>query len=118
MSPLHRVKSDEQFSHIDGDSLTVHIFNEKDKTYSCQMIGKEDSSNPHLIIPQGSWFSYNVEKKGRYILLSCILSPGFNPADFELAAIEDKERLLMMFPGQGSILESCIVDNSMCNARE
>lgn len=105
---LHRVKSDEQLFHVEGGSMEVHVFNENDKNYSHQTLGKEEGNSLHIIIPQCAWFSYTVCENSKYALLNCTLSPAFDPVDFEIANKEDKQRLINLFPNQKSILEKFI----------
>ena len=42
-----------------------------------------NNENIHLVIKAGSWFS--MKSKGKYSLIGCTVSPGFNYSDFELA---------------------------------
>lgn len=111
ISPLHKVKSDEQFNHIDGDGLTIYIFNEENKTFSCQIIGKDDNEYPHIIIPHGSWFAYEIKKGGKYALLTCTLSPAFNPIDFISPTEKDRINLLKLFPDKENIFNVFLSEN-------
>jgi len=105
---MHRVRSDEQFSHIDGGSMTVHMFDENTKSYKSQVIGKDEGADPYLLIPQGVWFAYTVNPKNSYSLLTCTLSPAFDLNDFQMATVEDKIRLQEAFPAESAILESFV----------
>ncbi|MFA6455810.1 MAG: cupin domain-containing protein [Bacteroidota bacterium] len=103
ISSLHRLRSDEQWFHIDGSALSIHSI-APDGTYTQQHIGKhmENGEQPYAVVPLGSWFGGTVDKENSYSLVGCVVSPGFDFEDFELAK---KELLLLQFPQHAAIIE-------------
>ena len=91
-SAFHRIKSDELWHFYDGDRLEIVELNtggEVKKHY----LGLDDNCFPQVVIPAGSWFA--ARPLGKYTLVGCTVSPGFDFADFEMA---DKTTLLRQYP--------------------
>ncbi len=67
-------------------------------------LGNEFNSGqvPQFCVPGGTIFGSSVDVLGSYALVSCVVAPGFDFADFELF---DRETLLKEFPEQQSIIE-------------
>jgi predicted cupin superfamily sugar epimerase len=103
-SSMHRLDSDEQWFHIDGSALTIHSIT-PDGTYVQQRIGKDlaNGESPHAVVVHGSWFGGTVDKKDSYSLVGCVVAPGFDFDDFELARRED---LLRSFPAHRAVIET------------
>ncbi len=102
VSHLHRLKSDEQWFHIDGSALTIHSI-DPDGIYSQQHIGKdlEKGERPHAVVSRGCWFGGTVDTSGSFALVGCFVAPGFDFDDFELAK---RDYLLQMFPQHNAII--------------
>lgn len=106
VSSLHRLKSDEQWIHIDGSALTIHAF-APDGTYARHRIGKnvEKGELPHAVVPHGCWFGGTVDDPDSFSLAGCVVAPGFDFEDFELAHGGD---LLQKYPHQKTTIERLI----------
>ncbi len=102
-SSLHRLNSDEQWFHIDGSALTIHSIL-PDGSYTQHHIGKnlDKSESPYAVVPRGCWFGGTVDEKNSFSLVGCIVAPGFDFDDFELAQRGD---LLMQYPQHKSLIE-------------
>jgi predicted cupin superfamily sugar epimerase len=102
VSHLHRLKSDEQWFHIDGTALTIHSI-DPDGTYSQFHIGKDlhNGERPHAVVPRGCWFGGTVDTSGSFTLVGCFVAPGFDFDDFELAK---RESILKQFPQHNTII--------------
>lgn len=102
-SSLHRLKSDEQWFHIDGSSLTIHSIDPKG-IYTQHHIGKNTDRGemPHAVIPKGCWFGGTVDEDNSFVLVGCIVAPGFDFDDFELAK---KDSITKQFPHHKAIIE-------------
>ena len=102
-SSLHRLDSDEQWFHIDGSALTIHSIT-PDGTYVQQRIGKDLANGelPHVVVTHGSWFGGTVDNKESYSLVGCVVAPGFDFDDFELAR---REELIHRFPHHTELIE-------------
>lgn len=102
-SSLHRLNSDEQWFHIDGSALTIHSIDPKGN-YTKLHIGKNLGADelPHAIVPHGNWFGGTVDEANSFALVGCVVAPGFDFDDFELAK---NERLTNLFPQHISLIE-------------
>jgi len=85
-SHWHRLKSDELWFYHAGGSLTVHMI-DNDGAYSSQTLGPDPDEDQALqvIIPNGVWFGATVDDPASYCLMGCVVAPGFDYVDFELA---------------------------------
>ncbi len=95
-SSLHRLVSDEQWFHIDGSALTIHSIS-PDGVYRTDRIGKNIAAGelPHAVVPHGRWFGGTVDQPRSFALVGCVVAPGFDFDDFELAR---REHLFRLFP--------------------
>lgn len=102
-STLHRLKSDEQWFHIDGSALTIHSIEPNGK-YTAYNIGKnlDTGESPHAVVPAGCWFGGTVNDRNSFSLVGCVVAPGFHFDDFELAK---RDELIKQFPHHASIIE-------------
>ena len=94
MSAFHRIRSDEIWFHHGGQAM--EIVNIRDGQCNTILLGNDLSNQEQLqaVIPAHTWFAARIKGKG-YSLVSCIVAPGFDFADFELA---DREMLSEQFP--------------------
>jgi len=102
-SSLHRLKSDEQWFHIDGSALTIHSIDPKGN-YTRHRIGKnlDHGELPHAVISHGYWFGGTVDEHNSFSLVGCFVAPGFYFDDFELAT---RESLIQQFPQHQLLIE-------------
>ncbi|MDP1676306.1 MAG: cupin domain-containing protein [Bacteroidota bacterium] len=102
-SSLHRLHSDEQWFHIDGCALTIHSI-DPTGNYSKHYIGKnfEAGEFPYAVVPHGNWFGGTVDKSESFALVGCVVAPGFDFDDFELA---NKGKLIKLFPQHKALIE-------------
>jgi len=90
-SAWHRVASDELWLFHGGDPLTLHI---RDTGGSAQSVvlgmGIQAGECPQVLVPAGAWQSAIPEAGGSFgwTLVSCIVSPGFDFADFEMGELD------------------------------
>ena len=105
-SHLHRIKSDEQWYYHNGNVLEIIIFHQG--KLSIQLLGKdiENGESLHITVPARAWFGSRVKDQTGFVLVSCVVAPGFDFADFELALYKKVSR---DFPAYDSVLkEMCI----------
>lgn len=102
-SSLHRLNSDEQWFHIDGSALSIHSIS-PDGTYTQHHIGKnlDKGESPYAVVPRGCWFGGTVEENNSFSLVGCIVAPGFDFDDFELAK---RNELLKQYPLHKNLIE-------------
>ncbi|GAB2629400.1 cupin [Paractinoplanes abujensis] len=83
-SAWHVVRSDELwFWHSGGDlELSLGGAGEKPEPTATEVLG---AGNPQVLIPAGVWQAA-VPTGAEAVLVSCVVAPGFDFADFTLAA--------------------------------
>lgn len=102
VSVFHRLKSDEIWYYHFGSSAIIHIFHENDE-YEQRIIGptKDAANDLQVVIPAGSIFGAEINDAESYGLFGCMVSPGFDFADFEII---EKDYLLKINPAQKDII--------------
>ncbi len=103
ISSLHRLHSDEQWFHIDGSALTIHSI-APDGLYTKHVIGKnlERGEHPYAVVPHGCWFGGSVDEPETFVLVGCVVAPGFDFEDFELG---DRQELTNRYPQHQKLIE-------------
>jgi predicted cupin superfamily sugar epimerase len=101
VSRLHRLRSDEQWYFHVGEPLALHVFGPEGE-YGRWLLGPDSADGPtfQAVVPAGSWFG--AETTGEYSLVSCVVAPGFDFADFELAR---RAELVEAYPAQAEVIE-------------
>jgi predicted cupin superfamily sugar epimerase len=105
-SHLHRIKSDEQWYYHAGDVLEIIVLHKGKLSIELlgTNIGKGESL--HITVPAGAWFGSRIKDQSGFVLVSCMVAPGFDFVDFELAIYKKISR---DFPAYDSLLkEMCI----------
>jgi uncharacterized protein len=83
-SHWHRVDADELWLFHAGDPLRLHVTTDEEPIATSTLgIDLAGGHRPQLLVPAGRWQS--AESLGRFTLVSCVVSPGFEFAGFELA---------------------------------
>ncbi len=85
-SAWHRITSDETwFHHAGGDVLILYF----DTSGSLQTVtlGLE-SGHMQFTVPANTWFASRPADSNAFSFVSCVVGPGFEFADFELASRE------------------------------
>ena len=97
-----RIKSDEHWFWHEGSPLTLHIL-EKNGYQSLHLgpIGIGDCK-PQGLVSKNLIFGSTVDEIDTYVLVSCVVAPGFDFRDFELL---DRKTLLSQFPENQAIIE-------------
>ena len=103
-SAFHRIKSDELWQLGEGNTA-IRILELQQGKVSETLLSRE---NPVHCVKAHTWFAAELaENSGEaYALAYCTVAPGFDFADFELAA---RAMLVPAFPGcEAAILRLCI----------
>jgi uncharacterized protein len=83
---LHRLRSDELFHLYEGGPLEVLLL-APDGSSRIERLGPVAAdAQPQLVIPAGTWFGTELAAGVELCLWGCTVAPGFDFADFELAA--------------------------------
>ncbi|MFV8162468.1 cupin domain-containing protein [Mycobacterium sp. 134] len=88
-SAWHTVRSAELWFHHRGSPLVLEIGEEKD-TATSLLLGPDIAAgqHPQLLVPPGQW-QRAMPRDDEPTLVSCVVVPGFDFADFALGAIND-----------------------------
>ena len=84
---LHRLLSDEVFHLYEGGPLDILRLH-PDGSADVARLGRDLAAGerPQAVIPAGAWFGTELAPGAPYCLVGCTVAPGFEFADFELAA--------------------------------
>lgn len=84
---LHRLRSDEVFHFYEGGPLDVLLLGPSDDG-EVRRLGTDLAAGerPQIVIPAGTWFAAELAGGASHCLFGCTVAPGFDFADFELAA--------------------------------
>ena len=83
-SHWHRVDADELWLFHYGDPLRLHVAADETPIETSTLgIDIAGGHRPQVIVPAGRWQA--AESLGRFTLVSCVVSPGFEFTGFELA---------------------------------
>lgn len=95
-SHFHRVASDELWFFHQGEPLIL-FFITKEGNFETITLGNNlvIGELPQYVISAGSWFGAFLKNGNGFSLMSCVVTPGFDFSDFELAK---KEELLQIYP--------------------
>ncbi len=84
ISHFHRIQSDETWLFHQGATIElVYIFDKKLHTI---FLGNDLTNGevPQFVIPAKAWFAARVKNQKGHSLVSCMVAPGFDFADFEM----------------------------------
>lgn len=103
-SAWHILKSDEIWYFHKGSPLNVHLIDENGNltTYLLGDSLEFAGANFQVCIKAGTLFSAENIDKNSYSLIGCMVAPGFEYGDFNLA---DKNTLLAAYPQHRTIIE-------------
>ncbi len=84
---LHRLLSDEIFHFYEGGPLDVLLLGPGEAA-AVRRLGTDLAAGerPQIVIPAGTWFAAELADGATHCLFGCTVAPGFDFADFELAA--------------------------------
>ncbi len=102
-SAFHRVRSDELWCFHAGDPLELFVL-DADAGLLRTVLGPEPVRG-HVVqhlVPAGCWQAARVIEGGAFTVAGCIVVPGFEFADFELA---DRAALAAAFPAHADVIE-------------
>ncbi len=90
----HRLKSDEIWYFHAGAPVTLYLIDELGN-WSLKVCGPGPEEELSVLIPKNTWFGAMVTSENSFVLVSCMVSPGFTFTDFEMI---DRNELIEMFP--------------------
>jgi len=95
-SEMHRLRSDEVFHFYAGDAVEMLQLREG-KRGTIVVIGNDllQGQRPQVVVERGVWQGSRLVKGGRWALLGCTVSPGFEFEDYETG---DRAELSAVWP--------------------
>ncbi|MCS6770583.1 MAG: cupin domain-containing protein [Kiritimatiellae bacterium] len=99
-SAFHRLRSDELWFHLAGGDLDVHCLTPNGALETLRL--GPGSLRWQAVVQQGTWFAALAANDAAFSLAACVVAPGFDFADFELA---DRAQLAAQFPHHASLIE-------------
>ena len=108
VSHFHRLKSDELWYFHAGSSITIHMLH-TDGTYQEVKLGLDVKRGevPQFVVPKDTIFGSTVDQPDTFSLAGCMVSPGFDFADFELLS---QQELLPHYPDQAEEIKKLAID--------
>jgi predicted cupin superfamily sugar epimerase len=101
-SAFHRLQSDEIWLFHSGASLNLYLI-DREGNLRIETLGAHPEQGEYLqvFVPANTWFAAELKQKDSYSLMSCLVSPGFEWNEFELA---DNEQLMQEFPKHAALI--------------
>jgi len=99
-SAFHRLRSEEAWIHLSGGPVELFLLS-PGGSEARTIASVEDGGPPATVIPAGTFQA--ARPAGGYCLVSCLVAPGFDFGDFELAARDD---LLAAHPADAEIIRA------------
>lgn len=102
-SALHRIASDELWHFYYGDPLIVYEI-DASGILTERLLGNHPENNESFqcTVKAGSWFGAKTSTGADYSLVGCTVSPGFDFAEFELAA---RDALIKLYPQHAALIQ-------------
>ena len=93
-SEMHRLKSDEVFHFYAGDAVEM-LQLMPDKSGRRVVIGNDlaAGARPQVVVERGVWQGSRLVSGGKWALLGCTVSPGFEFEDYEHASYQELAEL-------------------------
>ncbi|MDX6153959.1 cupin domain-containing protein [Marinococcus sp. PL1-022] len=103
-SRLHRLESDEMWYYHTGAPLDVHMIHPESGHREIMTLGPNAANGEVLqgVVPKGTIFGAEVRTSEQFALVSCVVVPGFDFADFELLT---RDELTAAYPEHREVIE-------------
>jgi predicted cupin superfamily sugar epimerase len=99
-SAFHRLRSEELWIHLSGGPLEMVLLS-PGKADRVRIAPVGDGGPPAAVVPAGTFQA--ARPVGEYCFVSCVVAPGFDFGDFELAS---REELLAAHPAEADAIRS------------
>ncbi len=102
-SAFHRLASDEVWHFYAGSTLVVYVI-DPDGAVSELLLGSQPDAGEAFqgVVKAGCWFASRLKDAGAFALVGCTVAPGFEFADFEMAA---RAELMRAYPEHQQLIE-------------
>ncbi|MDH4100470.1 MAG: cupin domain-containing protein [Nitrospirota bacterium] len=99
-SAFHRVLGEEVWVHLAGDPLELVLLDKEPRSITLAPAGSGEPVAPVAIVPPNVLQA--ARTTGDYTLVTCLVAPGFDFADFSMPS---REELLREYPGCGEVIK-------------
>ena len=100
-SAFHRIASDEVWHFYFGSALVVYVIDPEGNESELEL-GPNSRESFQGIVKAGCWFASRLKDQVGFALVGCTVAPGFEFADFELAA---RAQLTDIYPQHRKLIE-------------
>ena len=97
-SAFHRIASDEVWHFYAGSPLVVYVIDPEGNRSELQL----GDGAFQGVVNAGCWFASRLKDPSGFALVGCTVAPGFEFADFELAA---RSELIRIYPAHRKLIE-------------
>lgn len=110
-SCFHKLDYDEVWHFYGGDPLRLFLLHPDGATETVVM-GSDvvAGQQVQVVIPAGTWQAGEMVPNGRYSLFGCTVAPGFIPAIFEAAVMEE---LIAQYPEQEEAIRRLSINDDV-----
>jgi predicted cupin superfamily sugar epimerase len=101
-SAMHRLRGDEVYHFYLGDPVKMLML-KPDGTGESLLIGQDVAEGMCLqhVVPGGVWQGSHLAAGGKFALLGTTMSPGFDPADFDMGK---RDELSVRYPDHSALI--------------
>ncbi len=100
ISHFHELSSDELWYYHDGNGANIHVFDKGQ--YLSYELSKASKGQLQVLLPAHSEFAAEVIGQDGYVLMGCVVTPGFDFEDFKMLK---KAEMLEKYPEHGQLIE-------------
>jgi predicted cupin superfamily sugar epimerase len=101
-SAFHRLRAPELWLFHVGDAVCVHELGSAGMRTHRVGPRPEDGDQLALVVPAATWFASELAPGGRFALVTCVVTPGFEYEDFEIA---ERRQLMAQYPASRDWIE-------------
>ncbi|WP_448699222.1 cupin domain-containing protein [Mucilaginibacter sp. AW1-3] len=99
-SGFHRLLSDELWYFHQGSPLHIHVIDQQGN-YSVHELSDQPTGSLSVAIAGGNWFASQIRLQSGFVLMSCVVAPGFEFSEFEMAK---QQQLLLQYPQHSGVI--------------
>jgi uncharacterized protein len=99
-SGFHRLVSDEIWYFHVGAPVHIHSIDKEGK-YQLHELSAAPTGHFSVVIPGGCWFAAEIPSQQQFSLVSCVVAPGFDFREFEMAK---QQELMASYPHHREVI--------------
>lgn len=90
----HRLKCDELWYYHGGSAVSIYMI-DAEGNWQVKTVGPNEEDEWAVLIPANTWFGARVMEPNSFVLVSCVVTPGFEFPDLEMA---DRNEMIEKYP--------------------